>query len=72
MKLSQPFWPRGLLAGALLAAFLIIPAFVVMMFDAAPRTARISSPAKAQFLHARQVNAGGSIAPAPALIKPQP
>jgi hypothetical protein len=39
---TSPFWPRGLLVGALLAAFLIIPAFVVMMFDAAAGTSRSS------------------------------
>ncbi len=46
---TTSFWPRGLLAGALLAAFLIIPVFVVMMFDAAAGTARTSSDAAARF-----------------------
>ena len=46
---TSSFWPRGLLPGALLAACLIIPVFVVMMFDAAAGTAQVSSDAAARF-----------------------
>jgi hypothetical protein len=46
---TSSFWPRGLLVGALLAAFLIIPVFVVMMFDAAAGTARLSADDAARF-----------------------
>lgn len=42
---TTSFWPRGLLAGALLAACLIVPVFVVMMFDAAAGTARMQPDA---------------------------
>ncbi len=43
---TSSFWPRGLPAGALLAALLIVPAFVVMMFDATAGTARHGAPGR--------------------------
>ena len=46
---TTSFWPRGLLAGALLAACLIIPVFVVMMYDAAAGTARMRPDANGRF-----------------------
>ena len=46
---ASSFWPRGLPAGALLAAFLIIPSFFVMMIDASGGTARPSPDAAGRF-----------------------
>ena len=46
---TSTFWPRGLLAGALLAACLIIPVFVVMRFDAAAGTSRLQPDANGRF-----------------------
>ena len=46
---TTSFWPRGLLAGALLAAFLIIPAFIVILFDAATGTARQAADNQGRF-----------------------
>ena len=40
MQQPPPFWPRGLLAGALLAVFLVTPVFVLMVSDATAETAR--------------------------------
>ncbi|MEO6876116.1 MAG: hypothetical protein ABI222_14960 [Opitutaceae bacterium] len=49
MQPSTPFWPRGLLVGALLAIILIIPIFVVMLFDSAASTARTAPDARNRF-----------------------
>ena len=43
MKPSSPSWPRGILAGALLAVCLIIPVFMVMLFDSAVGSPAVSS-----------------------------
>lgn len=42
---TAPYWPRGLLAGALLAVCLIVPAFVVMMADSGAGATRLASDA---------------------------
>jgi hypothetical protein len=66
---TTSFWPRGLLAGALLATCLIVPAFVVMLFDAAVGATRLHPDANGRFtlfqrpiqLHARGAFFGGRI-----------
>lgn len=48
---SSSFWPPGLPAGAFLATLLIVPAFVVMMFDASAGAARRDAPGRFAFFH---------------------
>ncbi len=49
MKPPADSWPRGLVAGALLAVVLILPVFVLMLFDAAAGTPRVFPDASGRF-----------------------